>query len=67
MNGYMNSPEEPEEIPFAGTGWYNGTKWVKCPICGKRQFSITPITKIEHLWYRCRNSKCKADMMINVR
>lgn len=68
MDKYMNPPEEPDTgVIYAETVWYGGNKWVRCPICGKRQFMLTPITKIEHLWYKCRNTKCKVDMMINVR
>lgn len=67
MDKYMNQPEKPDEVIFAETVWHDGARWVRCPVCGKRQFSLTPITKIEHLWYKCKNSKCKTDMMVNIK
>lgn len=48
----------------ASMRWYHGARWVCCPYCEKKQFPITPLTKIEHLWYQCK--KCKKDFLIDV-
>ena len=55
-----------EEIKTAKIGWHDGNRWVMCPICRKRQFMLTPMTKIEHLWYKCKNTKCNTEFLVNV-
>lgn len=47
----------------AYTEWRNGEKWVCCPYCHRSVFRITPITKIEHLWFEC---KCGKEILIDV-
>lgn len=64
MNGYMNEPEEPNGKAY--TEWKNGERWLCCPYCGKRQFALTPITEIKHLWLKCKNGKCKKEMYVDI-
>lgn len=40
-------------------------EWICCPYCGKNQFPIGNETKIENLIWKCKNSKCKKDFVIN--
>lgn len=44
--------------------WHKGRQWVTCPHCGKRQFPVTPMTRIQHLWYKCK--RCKEEMLIDI-
>lgn len=44
--------------------WHAGRQWVTCPHCGKRQFPVTPMTRIQHLWYKCK--RCKEEMLIDI-
>lgn len=62
MDGYLNTPEESDGRAY--TEWRNGEKWVCCPYCDKKQFPITPITQIKHLWFKCK--KCKIEFLIDV-
>ena len=40
--------------------------WVVCPYCQKKQFKVNPDTKIEKMPYKCKNSKCRKEMIVNV-
>lgn len=40
--------------------------WVICPYCQKKQFKINPDTRIEKMPYKCKNSKCRKEMIVNV-
>lgn len=35
----------------------NGTKWVCCPWCGKRNILITKATKVKYLPYKCKGCR----------
>lgn len=41
-----------------------GTKWYKCPYCGKNLFVLDSKTVIKNLSYRCK--ACKHDIDVNV-
>ena len=64
MNGYLNAPEEPDGKAYVS--WRDGERWLMCPYCNKKQFPLTPITQIKHLWFKCKNSKCKKEFLIDV-
>ena len=59
MHGYMNEPQECDGRA------YIKEMWVMCPYCGRRQFKIDRDTKIKNLAFKCKNTKCKHDMIIN--
>ena len=40
--------------------------WVVCPFCQKKQFKVNPDTKIEKMPYKCKNSKCRKEIIVNV-
>ena len=40
--------------------------WVVCPNCQKKQFKVNPDTKIEKMPYKCKNSKCRKEIIVNV-
>ena len=40
--------------------------WVVCPYCQKKQFKVNPDTKIEKMPYKCKNSKCRKEIIVNV-
>lgn len=65
MDKYMNPPEEPDGKAY--TEWRNGEKWVCCPYCQRKVFPVTPITKIEHLWFKCKSTKCNKEFLIDIR
>ena len=40
--------------------------WVVCPYSQKKQFKVNPDTKIEKMPYKCKNSKCRKEIIVNV-
>lgn len=64
MDGYMNTPEESDGKAYVS--WCDGERWLYCPYCGKKQFPLLPSTQIKHLLFKCKNSKCKNEFMIDV-
>lgn len=40
--------------------------WVICPYCQKKQFKVNPDTRIKKMPYKCKNSKCRKDIIVNV-
>ena len=40
--------------------------WVVCPYCQKKQFKVNPDTKIEKMPYKCKNSKCRKEIIVTV-
>ena len=40
--------------------------WVVCPYCQKKQFKVNPDTNIEKMPYKCKNSKCRKEIIVNV-
>ena len=61
MQKYMNEPQETDGQA------YIQDFWVMCPFCGRRQFKIEQDTSIQNLTYKCKNTKCKHDMVINTK
>ena len=64
MDGYMNPPEESDGKAYVS--WRDGERWLYCPYCDKKQFPLLPATQIKHLLFKCKNSKCKKEFMIDV-
>jgi len=44
----------------------DGSRWAVCPYCQKKALKILPETKIHMMPYKCRNSKCKMEFIVNV-
>lgn len=44
----------------------DNSSWYICPWCGKKAVKILPETHISKLPYKCRNSKCGKEFIINV-
>lgn len=65
MQKYMNEPHETDGQAYVAT--YKGGVWICCPYCGKRQFTISPVTKITELSWQCKNNKCKKVFNINLK
>ena len=61
----MNPPEEGFDGQ-ADIKVFSDGKWVVCPYCTKKQFKIEPDTKIKKMPYKCKNSKCREEMIVNV-
>ena len=40
--------------------------WVICPYCLKKQFKVNSDTRIERMPYKCKNSKCRRELIVNV-
>jgi hypothetical protein len=40
--------------------------WVICPYCMKKQFKVHPDTRIKKMPYKCKNSKCQKNFIVNV-
>ena len=59
----MNKPETP--TGYADIRNFDGTLWVCCPYCGKKQFPVDKETKISNLKWKCKGSDCKRDFEIN--
>lgn len=57
----MNPPED----GFDGQADIK-TGWVICPYCLKKQFKVNPDTKIEKMPYKCKNSKCRKEFIVNL-
>ena len=60
MRDYMNEP-----LDHGGKA-YVQDMWVMCPYCGRRLFQVNKDTKIENLVYKCKNTKCKHDVIVMV-
>jgi hypothetical protein len=45
----------------------DGSMWVICPYCLKKQFKVLPDTVISKLPYKCRGSNCKEQYWINTK
>ena len=43
----------------------DGSRWAVCPWCDKKAIKILPKTKTYMLPYKCKNSKCQRDFIIN--
>lgn len=63
MQKHMNVPILTDK---AYTEIYKGSKWICCPICGKRQFAVFDDSEMSNVPYTCRNTKCKFQMIINL-
>ena len=61
----MNPPESGFEGQADIKTFPDGTTWIVCPWCMKKQFKIGSDTKIEKLRYNCKNSKCKREFLVN--
>ncbi len=61
FSNYMSSPED----GFDGQADIKAG-WVICPYCLKKQFKVNSDTKIEKMPYKCKNSKCRKEMIVNV-
>lgn len=66
MEGYMNPPKPNGGQAYVEHDFRTGMDWACCPECGKRALMLLPETRIRGLPFRCRNSKCKFDFMVNV-
>lgn len=40
--------------------------WIICPYCQKKQFKVNSDTRIEKMPYKCKNSKCRKEIIVNV-
>lgn len=40
--------------------------WIICPYCQKKQFKVNSDTKIERMPYKCKNSKCRKEFIVNL-
>lgn len=40
--------------------------WVICPYCQKKQFKVNSDTRIEKMPYKCKNSKCRMEFIVNI-
>lgn len=68
ISGFEKSMNPPED-GFDGQAdieVFPDGKWVVCPYCTKKQFKIDPDTKIKKMPYKCKNSKCRKEMIVNV-
>ncbi|HBG11580.1 MAG TPA: hypothetical protein DDX68_06585 [Clostridium sp.] len=62
----MNPPEDGFDGQAEIKTYPDGTQWIVCPYCRKKQFKINPNTKVEKMPYVCKNNKCKREFIINV-
>ncbi|WP_243109969.1 hypothetical protein [Clostridium sp. E02] len=42
------------------------SRWAACPYCGKKAVKILLETRIHMMPYKCKNSKCQRDFIVNV-
>ena len=63
---YMNAPLPHNNQAYVQRDYKTDEYWIHCPVCGKKQFKVSPKTKIERLQWICKNNKCKSDIEINV-
>lgn len=61
----MNPPEDGFDVQADIKTFPDGGGWVVCPWCGKKVFMISEETQIYKLQYKCKNSKCKKNFIIN--
>ena len=40
--------------------------WIICPYCQKKQFKVNSDTRIEKMPYKCKNSRCRKEIIVNV-
>lgn len=62
----MNPPEEGFDGQADIRVLPDGSRWAVCPWCDKKAVKILPETKTHMLPYKCKNSKCQRDFIINV-
>ena len=62
----MNPPEEGFDGQANIRVFIDGSRWAVCPWCNKKAIKILPETKTHMLPYKCKNSKCQRDFIINV-
>mgnify|MGYP000874974262 FL=1 len=44
----------------------DGSKWVICPYCGKKNIRVYPKTWIKMLPWKCKGSNCRKDFLVDV-
>lgn len=69
ISGFEKSMNPPED-GFDGQADIrvlpDGSRWAVCPYCGKKAVKILPETRIHMMPYKCKNSKCQRDFIVNV-
>ena len=40
--------------------------WIICPYCQKKQFKVNSDTRIEKMPYKCKNSRCRKEFIVNL-
>lgn len=40
--------------------------WIICPYCQKKQFKVNSDTRIEKMSYKCKNSRCRKEFIVNL-
>lgn len=63
---YMHPPLPHHNQAYVQKDYKTDEYWIHCPVCGKKQFKVSPQTKIERLQWICKNNKCKSSMEINI-
>lgn len=62
----MNSSEDGFEGQAEIRVLPDESRWAVCPYCGKKAVKILPETRIHMMPYKCKNSKCQRDFIVNV-
>lgn len=66
FNYVMNLTEEGLKVPvYAIKMLPDGSRWVVCPWCGKRQIKVLSDTKMYHVPWKCKRSYCRKEFIIN--
>ncbi|PJJ27801.1 hypothetical protein [Lacrimispora celerecrescens] len=62
----MNLPENGFDGQADVKVFPDGSRWATCPWCDKKAIKILPETKIHMMPYKCKNSKCEKEFIINL-
>lgn len=62
----MNLPQDGFDGQAEIKTFPDGSRWIVCPGCGKKAVKILLETRIHMMPYKCRNSKCNKEFVVNM-
>lgn len=63
---YMNTPLTHNNQGYVQRDYKTGKDFIHCPLCGKKQFILTPGARITGQRFKCKGSKCKQIFEVNI-
>lgn len=66
FSGHMNKPLPHNNQGYVQRDYKTGKDFIHCPLCGKKQFILTPGAHITGQRFKCKGSKCKQIFEVNI-